>query len=130
KAVEAAKKAGLDEIVIQPFISGEIVYLDAEDELSHKIGNASIQYDEDGNITQKTIYVRDGNTYSKVQVSELDLIDVNPAQISSLALSLIPFSSLDDTNRSMIAARTQTQAVPLLKNESPIVGTGYESIAA
>jgi DNA-directed RNA polymerase subunit beta len=130
KVVEIAKKAGAEGLKLTPFISDEVVYLDAEDEQAHKIASRTVKTDEHNNILDKSTYVRDGSSYSKVGVSEIDLVDINPAQISSLALALLPFAAQDDTNRTMMGTRTQTQAVPLVYKEPPIVGTGFEATAA
>jgi DNA-directed RNA polymerase subunit beta len=128
--IAKATKAGIASLPIKPFIAEEIVYLDADDEEKHKISSRSIDIDAKGNILSANTYVRDGKTYSKVKSHEIDLVDINPGQVASLALSLIPFAAQDDTNRTMMGSRTQTQAVPLLKIDAPIVGTGYERIAA
>jgi DNA-directed RNA polymerase subunit beta len=128
--VAKAQKAGLETIPVTPFVTDEIVYLDAEAELKHKIASGSVHTDKDGSFLEQKTYVRDGKTYLKVDVSEVDLIDVSPAEIGGLGLSLIPFSSLDDPNRTLIGSKTQTQSVPLLHLEPPIVGTGFETVAA
>jgi DNA-directed RNA polymerase subunit beta len=124
------EKAGVANFKVGAFISDEIVYLDADDELNHKIASRTLKTDENGNILEGATYVRDGKDYSKVDVSEIDLVDINPAQIASLALALLPFAAQDDTNRTMMGSRTQTQSVPLVKPQAPIVGTGFETIAA
>ncbi|MCA9379297.1 DNA-directed RNA polymerase subunit beta, partial [Candidatus Dojkabacteria bacterium] len=128
--VEKAKKAKLESFVVSPFVTDEVVFLDADAELGHKIASGGIHVDEKGNIIEEKTYVRDGKSYSKVDVTEVDLVDVNPAQIGGLGLSLIPFASMDDPNRTLIGSKTQTQAVPLLNPQPPIVGTGFETIAA
>lgn len=130
KIAEEAKKQGFEKIDLVPFVANEVVYLDADDEAKHKISSRAIEQDETGNIVSENTYVRDGSTYSKVSAREVDLIDINPAQIASLALSLIPFAAQDDTNRTMMGSRTQTQAVPLVHTQAPLVGTGMEPIAA
>lgn len=128
--VAKAKKAGIETIPVRAFVIDEVTYLDAEAELSHKIASGSIHLEADGSIVEDKTYVRDGKTYLKVDVSEVDFVDVSPAQIGGLGLSLIPFASMDDPNRTLIGSKTQTQAVPLLNAESPIVGTGFETVAA
>lgn len=128
--IAKAEKADIETITLQPFISDEIVYLDADDEVNHRIASRTIKTDEFGNILEGSTYVRDGKDYSKVSVHQIDLVDVNPAQIASLALALLPFAAQDDTNRTMMGTRTQTQSVPLVKPEAPIIGTGFEKLAA
>lgn len=131
EVVEKAKKAKVSEFIIAPFVNKQDVeYFDADNEALHKIASSSTKTDSDGNITDTMAYVREGQGYAKVDTSEVDLIDVSPAQIAGLGLSLIPFSGNDDPNRTLIGAKTQTQAVPLVRSESPIVGTGFERDAA
>ncbi len=130
KLVEELKKAGVEKIPVHPFITKEIVYLDADSEITHKIASSSVKTDPAGNIIDEKTYVRDGQNYTKVLVSEVDLVDVSPAQIAGLGLALIPFAGNDDPNRTLIGAKTQNQSIPLLKHESPIVGTGFEVEAA
>ncbi len=131
KLVDTIKKAGLTEFNVKPFISSEkIVFIDAETELDHKIASASLKRDENENILDEKVYVRDGQNYAKVDISEVDYVDVSPAQIASMGLALIPFAANDDPNRTLIGAKTQTQAIPLIGAESPIVGTGFETEAA
>lgn len=124
------KSQKVEEVKVKPFVTDEIIYLDADKEAKHKIGSASIKTDDHGNILDEKTYVRDGQNYAKVFIHEVDCIDISPAQIAGLGLALIPFASNDDPNRTLIGAKTQTQAVPLVRCESPIVGTGFESDAA
>lgn len=128
--VERAKKAKLESFAVRPFVTGEIIYMDAEAEIEHKIGAAAVRRDDKGNILDETTYVRDRNGYKKIDSQEIDLIDITPAQIAGLGLALIPFVANDDPQRSFYGAKTQNQAVPLVISESPIVGTGFEGIAA
>lgn len=128
--VATAKKAGLASIPVVPFVTEEVVYMDADAELDHKIASGSIAIDDEGNILEEKTYVRDGRTYMKVSASDIDFVDVSTAQIAGLCLSLIPFAASDDTNRTFYGAKTLTQSVPLLKQQAPLVGTGFEGIAA
>jgi len=128
--VEKAKKAGLPQFHVRPFITNEIVYIDADTELDHKIASASVHRDEQGNLIEDQTYVRDGQNYAKVKITEVDYLDISPAQIASMGLALIPFAGNDDPNRTLIGAKTQGQAIPLIRAQSPIVGTGFETEAA
>jgi len=128
--VEKARKAGLTEFHIRPFVTDEIVYIDADTELEHKIASASVHRDEKGNLVEDQTYVRDGQNYAKVKITEVDYLDISPAQIASMGLALIPFAGNDDPNRTLIGAKTQGQAIPLIRAQSPIVGTGFETEAA
>ena len=131
KSLEAIKKAGIKSFAIKPFINKEeVIYLDADNEILHKVASASIKAEDNGNITEEKTYVRDGQHYTKVNISEVDLVDISPAQIAGMGLALIPFAGNDDPNRTLIGAKTQNQSIPLVKNEAPIVGTGFESDAA
>jgi DNA-directed RNA polymerase subunit beta len=127
--VEVAKKNNIKTIPLVPFVSNELIYLDAEFELGYKICPASVKRDKYGNILEKTTYVRESNSFKKVHVMDVDLIDVVPAQIGGLGLSLIPFVANDDLNRAFYSVRTLNQAVPLIKPQSPFVGTGFEGVA-
>ncbi|MEP7103805.1 MAG: DNA-directed RNA polymerase subunit beta [Candidatus Dojkabacteria bacterium] len=128
--VSKVEKAGLKEFRLQPFVKKEVIYLDADFEAIHKIASSSTQTDEHGNITDATTYVREGQGYAKLSTDQVDCIDVSPSQIAGLGLALIPFAGNDDPNRTLIGAKTQTQAVPLIRSQSPIVGTGFEKEAA
>ncbi len=131
KSIDAIQKAGISTFAIDPFIKkDEVIYLDADNEILHKVASASIQAAENGNITEEKTYVRDGQNYTKVNIDQVDLVDVSPAQIAGMGLALIPFAGNDDPNRTLIGAKTQNQSIPLVKNEAPIVGTGFESEAA
>ncbi|BCX13605.1 MAG: hypothetical protein KatS3mg085_137 [Candidatus Dojkabacteria bacterium] len=127
--VESAKKGGVTEIPLVPFVSDEVVYLDAEFELEHSICSAAVKKDKFGNILEQTTYVRNQNSFRKVSILDVDLIDVAPAQIGGLGLSLVPFIANDDLNRSFYTVRTLNQAVPLIRPQAPLVGTGFEEMA-
>jgi len=126
KILTDISKTGVESFKVAPYILKEITYLDADHELTHKIASSSIQTDQDGNITDETTYVRDAQNYVKLSSNEIDLVDISPAQIAGMGLSLIPFSGNDDPNRTLIGSKTQTQAIPLIRADSPIVGTGFE----
>lgn len=129
KILKELKANNLKHVKVVPFVSEEVIYLDSEEESKHKIASAALKRDEFNNIVDFRTYVRDGKRFSKVSVEEIDLIDVIPAQIGGLGLVLIPFSSSDDSNRTMLASKMLTQAIPLLKPEAPVVGTGFEKDA-
>lgn len=111
-------------------ITDEVVYIDYDNEHQYKIATSNIEKDKDGKILDSTVYVRESGEFKKVPVSEVDLIDIAPAQIAGLGLALMPFANNDDPNRAFYGAKTQNQAVPLVNNEAPIVGTGFEHAAA
>ena len=116
--------------VVDGVVTDEVVYLDYDNEYGHKIATSNVEKDENGKILDNTVYVRENGEFKKIAVSEIDLIDISPSQIAGLGLALMPFANNDDPNRAFYGAKTQNQAVPLLNNEPPIVGTGFESLAA
>ncbi len=103
-----------------------IVYLTAEEEDAKVIAQANAPVDEGGNFTAGRIKARFEGDFPIVEPSDLHLIDVAPNQIASIAASLIPFLEHDDANRALMGSNMQRQAVPLLRPQAPIVGTGLE----
>ncbi|MBR5146562.1 MAG: DNA-directed RNA polymerase subunit beta, partial [Bacteroidales bacterium] len=106
------------------------VYLTAEEEEEKIIAQAGTAMDDNGKITEDAIKVRYVADYPIVTPQEIDLIDVAPNQISSIAASLIPFLEHDDANRALMGSNMMRQAVPLMMPEAPIVGTGIERYVA
>jgi DNA-directed RNA polymerase subunit beta len=119
-----------DMIAIMPFASDEVVYLDAHEEEQFRIAQANTKIDEHANILDQRVEVRHGEELAMVAPVEVDYIDVSPKQIVSVAAALIPFLEHDDANRALMGANMQRQAVPLLRPEVPLVGTGVEQQAA
>jgi len=107
-------------------IKGAPVYLSAEEEEEKLIAQASIPVDKDGKITLDKVIARQEADYPVVEPSQVDYTDVAPNQISSISASLIPFLEHDDANRALMGSNMMRQAVPLLRPEAPIVGTGLE----
>jgi DNA-directed RNA polymerase subunit beta len=101
-------------------------YLSAEEEEGMKIAQANIPMDKDGNITAEKVIAREEGDFPVVDPSELNYTDVAPNQIASISASLIPFLEHDDANRALMGSNMMRQAVPLLRPEAPIVGTGLE----
>ncbi len=108
----------------------EIVYLTADEEEKYRIATATTKIDKDGNILDKKVLVRYGEDIRFVSPEEVDMMDVSPKQPFSVSASLIPFLEHDDASRALMGSNMQRQAVPLIKNEAPLVGTGMESVAA
>ena len=104
----------------------ESIYMDAEEEENKRVSLANIKMDDNGNILAERIQCRFGDDFPVVGKEEVDYIDVAPNQIASVAASLIPFLEHDDAHRALMGANMMRQAVPLLKPEAPIVGTGLE----
>ncbi|AIY13385.1 MULTISPECIES: DNA-directed RNA polymerase subunit beta [Cellulophaga] len=101
-------------------------YLSAEEEEGMKIAQANIPMDAEGNITAEKVIAREEGDFPVVDPSEIQYTDVAPNQIASISASLIPFLEHDDANRALMGSNMMRQAVPLLKPQAPIVGTGLE----
>ena len=104
----------------------ETIYLSAEEEENKLSAQANIPFDEKGNITADKIIARQEADYPVIDPNMVDYTDVAPNQIASISASLIPFLEHDDANRALMGSNMMRQAVPLLRPESPIVGTGLE----
>jgi DNA-directed RNA polymerase subunit beta len=112
-------------------VTDEVVHLDATQEEDHKIAQANTPLGDDGRITVDEVLCRtQAGQYVTVPATEVDLIDVSPDQIWSVATAMIPFLEHDDANRALMGSNMQRQAVPLLISDAPIVGTGMERRAA
>jgi DNA-directed RNA polymerase subunit beta len=112
-------------------VSTKIDYLSADEEDKHVIAQANAQVDKSGNFTEPLVLVRKkGGEVESVPPDEVDYMDVSPKQLVSVAAALIPFLEHDDANRALMGANMQRQAVPLLRSEAPLVGTGVEFRAA
>ena len=111
-------------------LSEEPVFLSAEEEENKIIAQATTPMDDDGNFIYDRIKVRYLADYPIIEKEKVDLIDIAPNQIASIAASLIPFLEHDDANRALMGSNMMRQAVPLLNPEAPIVGTGIEKNVA
>ncbi len=107
-----------------------VVYLTAEEEDAKVIAQANASVDEAGKFHEPRVKSRYLGDFPLVEPKKLDLMDVAPNQIASIAASLIPFLEHDDANRALMGSNMQRQAVPLLRPEAPIVGTGLEGLVA
>jgi len=116
--------------VIEGRVTKEVSYYSALDEENHVIGQANAPFDEKGYFTNELVSCRKNGEFVMVNRKEVDLMDVSPNQLVSIAASLIPFLEHDDANRALMGSNMQRQAVPLLRSEAPIVGTGIEPIVA
>ena len=111
-------------------LTDEIVYMTADEELDHYISQASVELDKDNNIVEPAIPVRFRGDTIIVDKEKVDFVDVSPQQVVSVTTQGIPFLEHDDGKRALMGANMQRQAIPLLKSEAPIVGTGVEAVAA
>jgi len=117
--------------VVDGRVTDEIEYMTADEEDRFLIGQANTNYDENGTITDERVLVRvKGAEVEYVPASSVQYIDVSPRQMVSVATAMIPFLEHDDANRALMGANMQRQAVPLVKSEAPLVGTGMELRAA
>jgi len=107
-------------------IKGSPIYLSAEEEEDQMIAQASIPVDEHGKITSEKVIARQEGDFPVIDPSQVNYTDVAPNQISSISASLIPFLEHDDANRALMGSNMMRQAVPLLRPQAPIVGTGLE----
>jgi DNA-directed RNA polymerase subunit beta len=120
----------LQEIKVRPFVTGEIVYLTADEEERYVIAQANVELDEKGHFLQARVPVRHMGKFLMEIPERVDYMDVAPRQIVGVSASLIPFLEHDDANRALMGSNMQRQAVPLLRPEAPIVATGMERVAA
>ncbi|WKD86259.1 DNA-directed RNA polymerase subunit beta [Polaribacter huanghezhanensis] len=104
----------------------EHIYLSAEEEEGMKFAQSNVEVDAKRNIVGDRVISREGGDFPVVTPNEIDYMDVAPNQIASISASLIPFLEHDDANRALMGSNMMRQAVPLLRPESPIVGTGLE----
>ena len=111
-------------------ILDEVVYLTADEEADYYISQSTINIDADNNIADETVVARLNGENVMVKSDLVNFIDVSPSQIVSITTSCIPFLDHDDARRALMGSNMQRQAVPLLKTEAPIVGTGVEYVAA
>lgn len=114
----------------QMVVKDEIVYLAADDEEEYKITHASIDIDAKGKITQEWVPIRYMNKFIEGPVTDVEYIDVVPRQVIGTSASLIPFIAHDEANRALMGTHMQCQAVPLIRPQAPIVGTGMEEAVA
>ena len=107
-------------------ITDKMVYLTADEELGHKIAQGNTPTTSSGVLSEDVVTARVDGEFTMVPKEEIDLIDVAPRQVVSIATGLIPFVENDDANRALMGSNMQRQAVPLLRVQAPLVGTGIE----
>ena len=105
-------------------------YLSAWDEERYTIAQANVVMDEEGNLVHDRVIARQSGDFVSIEKEKVDFIDVSPKQLVSVAASLVPFLENDDANRALMGANMQRQSVPLLRTDSPLVGTGMENVVA
>jgi len=130
KLAEKIKKLPIDKIPIKSVVTDQIVWLDATAEDKAIIAQANVKLNERGEFVEEKVAVRRYGEPEFESIGRVDYIDVSPNQIVGLTAALIPFLEHDDGNRVQMGANMLRQAVPLIKPESPLVGTGLERKAA
>ncbi|MBM3562375.1 MAG: DNA-directed RNA polymerase subunit beta [Alphaproteobacteria bacterium] len=111
-------------------VTGEVAYLSAMEEAKYHVAQANAPVDKDGNLTEDLVLCRHAGDVMLVPREKVDAMDVSPKQLVSVAAALIPFLENDDANRALMGSNMQRQAVPLVKADAPLVGTGMEPIVA
>ena len=113
-----------------PVVTDKVVYLTADEEDNYRVAQANEPLDEEGHFVHKSVSGRYREETTEFDKSRVDLMDVSPKMVFSVATSMIPFLENDDANRALMGSNMQRQAVPLLRTEAPVVGTGMEAKAA
>ncbi|EAU46322.1 DNA-directed RNA polymerase subunit beta [Salipiger bermudensis] len=111
-------------------VTDEVHYMSATEEMRHTVAQANANIDEGGQFINEMVNTRQSGDYTLAPAESVDLIDVSPKQLVSVGASLIPFLENDDANRALMGANMQRQAVPTLRSEAPLVGTGIEGKVA
>ncbi len=129
-AVAELKKQKSSAFPIRPRVTDEIVYLAAYDEEERYVAQANAALDDEGHFTAELVPARHRDQFPEARPQQIEFMDVSPKQVVSVATALIPFLEHDDANRALMGSNMQRQAVPLLRPQAPIVGTGMEARAA
>jgi len=111
-------------------LTSEVIYLSAMEEGKYTIAQANSETDEKGNFTESLVSCRRNGDFIVSAPENIEYVDVSPKQLVSVATALIPFLENDDANRALMGSNMQRQAVPLVRSESPLVGTGMEEVVA
>jgi DNA-directed RNA polymerase subunit beta len=116
--------------IVDGVLTNDVVYLSAMEEAKHYVAQANVQFNKDGTLKDDLVVARHAGDNGLTPKENVDLMDVSPKQMVSVAASLIPFLENDDANRALMGSNMQRQAVPLLRAEAPFVGTGMEAVVA
>ncbi|MBE0414453.1 DNA-directed RNA polymerase subunit beta [Yoonia sp.] len=116
--------------VVDGKVTDEVQYMSATEEMRHTVAQANANMNEDGSFKNDLVSTRVNGDYTLAPRENVDLIDVSPKQLVSVAASLIPFLENDDANRALMGSNMMRQALPLLTAEAPLVGTGIEEVVA
>ena len=116
--------------VVDGQVTDDVQYMSATEEMRHTIAQANANLDDGGRFVNDLVSTRQSGDYMLAPNEQVDLIDVSPKQLVSVAASLIPFLENDDANRALMGSNMMRQALPLIKAEAPLVGTGIEGVVA
>ncbi|MEE9075107.1 DNA-directed RNA polymerase subunit beta, partial [Brucella melitensis] len=116
--------------VVDGKVTNDVVYLSAMEEAKHSVAQVNVELDEQGGFVDEFVICRHAGEVMMAPRENVDLMDVSPKQLVSVAAALIPFLENDDANRALMGSNMQRQAVPLVRAEAPFVGTGMEPIVA
>ncbi|MFG1419456.1 DNA-directed RNA polymerase subunit beta [Xanthobacter sp. V0B-10] len=116
--------------VVDAKVADEVVYLSAMEEGKYYVAQANVPLDKDGRFTEDLVICRHAGDVLMVSPDRVDFMDVSPKQLVSVAAALIPFLENDDANRALMGSNMQRQAVPLVRSQAPLVGTGMEAVVA
>ncbi|MBO6862860.1 MAG: DNA-directed RNA polymerase subunit beta [Alphaproteobacteria bacterium] len=116
--------------VVEGRVTDEVIYMSAMEETRYTVAQANSPVDEQGNLVEDLVQCRARGDYMVARPQDVDLMDVSPRQLVSVAAALIPFLENDDANRALMGSNMQRQAVPLLQASAPLVGTGMEARVA
>ena len=116
--------------VVNKHLTDEVVYLSAMEEAKYMVAQANATVDSRNRLTDELVSCRKGGNFVMTTPDQVQFIDVSPKQLVSVAAALVPFLENDDANRALMGSNMQRQAVPLLRPEAPLVGTGMEEVVA
>jgi len=116
--------------VVDGRVSDDVLYLSAIEETKHYIAQANVALTKDGKFAEDLVIARHAGDVLPVPADRVDFVDVSPKQLVSVAAALIPFLENDDANRALMGSNMQRQAVPLVRTNAPLVGTGMEAVVA
>ena len=116
--------------VVNKHVTNEVIYLSAMEEAKFTIAQANATIDSRARLTDELVSCRKGGNFVMTTPDQVEFIDVSPKQLVSVAAALVPFLENDDANRALMGSNMQRQAVPLLRPEAPLVGTGLEDVVA
>jgi DNA-directed RNA polymerase subunit beta len=117
-------------VPVYPVVSRDVLYVTADEEEKYAVAQANAPLDEGGRFIETSVSCRTSGEFEDKSVRSINYMDVSPKQVVSVSTALIPFLEHDDANRALMGSNMQRQAVPLLRPDSPIVGTGIEHLAA